>query len=736
MTALKTLDKPTVTRLVRTTTKAMTEKQATAVQAGDFVIAKYIRLSMDDGISDSLSIPHQHMLLDAHIDELEIPNPNTTVIEFVDNGYTGTNMERPALQEMLDLVRCGRVHCIVVKDFSRFSRNSLESGYFIEQVFPLYKVRFISVSDRFDSNDYLNDTGGIDVAFKFLMHEYYSQDLSKKVKSAKRIKMARGENIVATAIYGYFKNEAGKWALEEETTRHLPKGSAGVVHEIFDMALAGLPPAVIKDKLFEAGYPTPREHTESRRGKDILPTCHWETRKVKEILRNEQYIGTYVSGKQHSKAVGSSSKKLTDKSEWIVIPDSHPPIISKEVFTEVQSLMDSLLLGRTTPKIVNETWKDDVLTLIDEHPRAKSQSKYPKRRRMLSGDFVAAAAIYGYTKQDDGTWDIDPQAAEVIRHIFDLAKQGLSATDIAEQLKSAGHPMPREHIQLAKGKVFKPTCNWKAQNVRNIWSNIQYTGAYVSGRILTDIDTGTKYRPSKEDWIVIHGKNPAVISIELFEQVQKVIAEGNKSRRKGKKPRNYLLRGKVRCGCCDMAMSYDPISNPVFRCYQTAADPSAPCHKLKVVVAEMDEAVLDIIRKQAEVILNTADLTDLRKTSGNIQQIADCEKRLKALVEQRQHYYEQFITGEIDRQAHQSLKADCSAQIDMVNTQLANYRQSQFDSQANQRTANYAKTALNKTATEQEIVDMLIDKIHVFPNFHIEIAWRVSGFATGMVTLR
>jgi len=242
MTALKTLDNPV---------PIATTKQATMALTADFVIAKYIRLSMDDGISESLSIPHQHMLLDAHIDELEIPN--ATVIEFVDNGYTGTNMERPALQEMLDLVRSGRVHCIVVKDFSRFSRNSLESGYYVEQVFPLYKARFISVSDRFDSNDYINDTGGIDIAFKFLMHEYYSQDLSKKVTSAKRIKMARGENIVATAIYGYYKNDAGKWALEDETTKYLPNGSAGVVREIFNMALAGLPPAVIKDKLFEAG---------------------------------------------------------------------------------------------------------------------------------------------------------------------------------------------------------------------------------------------------------------------------------------------------------------------------------------------------------------------------------------------------------------------------------------------------------------------------------------------------
>jgi len=113
----------------------------------DYIIAKYLRLSMDDAVSESMSIPHQRLMLDEFIEELSIPN--ATVIEFADNGYTGTNLNRPGAQEMLDLVRCGKVNCIIVKDFSRFSRDSMESGYYIEQVFPLYGVRFISVSDCF-----------------------------------------------------------------------------------------------------------------------------------------------------------------------------------------------------------------------------------------------------------------------------------------------------------------------------------------------------------------------------------------------------------------------------------------------------------------------------------------------------------------------------------------------------------------------------------------------------------
>ena len=158
---------------------------------GKYIIAKYIRLSLEDAKYDSLSIHNQKLLLDRHIDSLDIEDAE--VLEFVDNGYSGVNFERPGVQELLNLVRESKIDCIIVKDFSRFGRNSIETGYFIEMVFPLFRTRFISVSDGFDSNDYKEDTGGMEVAFKFLMHEYYSHDMSKKSKSAKYAKMKRGE---------------------------------------------------------------------------------------------------------------------------------------------------------------------------------------------------------------------------------------------------------------------------------------------------------------------------------------------------------------------------------------------------------------------------------------------------------------------------------------------------------------------------------------------------------------
>ncbi|GHU94550.1 hypothetical protein FACS1894208_05810 [Clostridia bacterium] len=165
-------------------------------------IAKYIRLSIEDSKSDSMSIENQRLLLDRHIKSLNIPN--AAIIEEIDNGNTGTNYERPGIQRILERVRASEIDILLIKDFSRLGRNAIETGYLVEMVFPLFKTRLISVSDGFDSNEHLGDTGGVEVAFKFLMHEYYSRDLSKKIKSAKNEKIRRGEYYTHIP-FGYVK---------------------------------------------------------------------------------------------------------------------------------------------------------------------------------------------------------------------------------------------------------------------------------------------------------------------------------------------------------------------------------------------------------------------------------------------------------------------------------------------------------------------------------------------------
>ena len=136
-----------------------------------YVIALYIRLSLEDSRVESMGIENQKRALHSFVDQMEGIR-KVEVLEFIDNGYSGTNFERPAIQKLLGQVQAGEVNCIIVKDFTRFGRNAIEVGYFMERVFPLYGVRFISINDDFDSGRLHGDTGGLDVAFKYLVAEF------------------------------------------------------------------------------------------------------------------------------------------------------------------------------------------------------------------------------------------------------------------------------------------------------------------------------------------------------------------------------------------------------------------------------------------------------------------------------------------------------------------------------------------------------------------------------------
>ncbi len=152
-------------------------------EIGEYRIALYIRLSVEDSRTRSLSIENQKHALHRLVDGMEDVR-NIEVLEYIDNGYSGTNFERPSVQALLDDVRAGKIHCIAVKDFTRFGRNSIEVGYFLERVFPLYGVRFISVNDNFDSDTLHGDTGGVNAAFRYLPAAFYSRDLPAKLTTA------------------------------------------------------------------------------------------------------------------------------------------------------------------------------------------------------------------------------------------------------------------------------------------------------------------------------------------------------------------------------------------------------------------------------------------------------------------------------------------------------------------------------------------------------------------------
>ena len=348
---------------------------------------------------------------------------------------------------------------------------------------------------------------------------------------------------------------------------------------------------------------------------------------------------------------------------------------------------------------------------------------------MESGEFIAAFPIYGYVKLENGQWEPEPQTAGVVRQIFRMALDGLSAAQIAEKLTQAGYPTPREQYNLDRGKNITTGKAWRTKGVRDILRNIQYTGAYVSGKTPSKLDgTGAFYHARECDWIIIKNRRPAIISDGDFNAVQELL-EQRQSHKREKIKRDYLLKGKARCGCCGFALWYDAQTDPIYRCHKTAADPGAGCHKMKVNARELDEAVLAIVMKQAEVVLNSTGLAELKIKGADAQIAADFEKQIRECVEQRQQYYEQFVLREIDRDTHQSLKAGCAARIDRLKNQLAVARQTERDKQTAQKTAAIAKHVMSEAATPKEIVDTLIEKVLVFPGNKIEIQWKIADFA-------
>ena len=296
-----------------------------------YVIALYIRLSIEDYKYDSLSIENQSLVL--HEYAVSLPEAlNAEIMEFIDNGYSGTNFERPQVQKLIELVRANQIDCIIVKDFSRFGRNSIETGYFIERVFPLFHTRFISISDDFDSSKFKGDTGGMDVAFKYLISEYYSRDMSIKTKSAKYAKMQRGEYQSKICPYGYRKSTDGRMEPDQE--------AAAVVQLIFQLAAEGINATAITRELFRRNIPTPGQYKAAHGNHTHdISRCHgiWSTSTILRILEDERYTGVYVIGKRAVLEVGGTRSHLKDRESWYIIPDHHPAIVEKAVFDTVQA---------------------------------------------------------------------------------------------------------------------------------------------------------------------------------------------------------------------------------------------------------------------------------------------------------------------------------------------------------------------------------------------------------------
>ena len=296
----------------------------------------YLRLSRDDGDKEeSNSITGQRELLRDYIRNR--PEFHEYAVR-IDDGFTGSNFERPDFKKMMEDVKEGRTDCIIVKDLSRFGRNYLDAGEYIEKIFPFLGVRFIAVNDNYDSLAGKNASDDLIIPFKNLINEAYCRDISVKVRTQLEIKRKSRQYIGAFAVYGYMKDEADKNRLVVD------EYAADVVRDIFKWKLEGMSPQDIAARLNQSGILSPMEYKKSLGMKFATsfkanPQAVWSANAVLRILKNQVYIGVLTQGKETTPSYKVRKRVIKPEDEWTVIPDSHEAIIRREDFESVQKVL-------------------------------------------------------------------------------------------------------------------------------------------------------------------------------------------------------------------------------------------------------------------------------------------------------------------------------------------------------------------------------------------------------------
>ena len=296
-----------------------------------YVAGLYCRLSKDDGNSvESMSIWSQKVMLK------QFAESNSIAIYdyYVDDGYSGTNFERPSFKKMITDIENGKINCVITKDLSRLGRNYLQSGAYIEMYFPQKNIRYIAITDGIDT---LNSNQNDIMPFKNILNEMYAKDTSKKVKSAIQSRMREGTYIGSKAPFGYLKDPDNKRRLIiDEKTKP-------IIELIYKLCLEGKGTQLISQELMKRKIPRPSafvENAEKLYGLTEEKKYQWSHRMVLNVLRDPVYCGNMARNKRPTLSFKNSKRMYIPKSDYIYAKDTHEGIVSEEIWEQVQTMID------------------------------------------------------------------------------------------------------------------------------------------------------------------------------------------------------------------------------------------------------------------------------------------------------------------------------------------------------------------------------------------------------------
>ena len=632
--------------------------------------AAYLRLSIEDGDkAESNSIGNQRELIQNFVAE----RPELHLVgEYADDGYTGTNFERPGFTQMMEDIQSDKINCIIVKDLSRLGRNYIGMGKYLERIFPMMGIRFIAINDNYDNaNTESSDSDSIVVPFKNLLNDSYCRDISIKVRSQLDIKRRKGEFIGGYAVYGYSKDEQNKNRLVVD------EYAADIVRSIYRRKLEGMSANSIADQLNSEGVLAPSEYKRLcglnyHSGFKTGTHAKWQAIQVLRILKNEVYTGTMVQGKRQK--INYKIKKIRDVDEscWIKVPNTHEAIISQRMFDIVQEVLKLDTCASKGQKIVH----------------------------LFSG----------------------------IVRCGDCGQNMVRCTVSKKGKKYIYLNCVTNHKGLGCSSHHISTRVWK------ILTAYVYTGAMVLGKSQRLISGKSISRtvPKGQQYIT-EGTHEAIVSREEFEKAQLVINNRNKVVMGSV---DFPLKGKVRCGNCRRAMGYDyKQTSPIFWCREgQELIGQTKCSSEIFQANDIENAVFQALKK--ELSLLGALYGDIKKEEQSLKEASrkasrrktSMEQELKNLKGEKMRMYEEYAAGTLSLDNYKNKKQEYDRKIAEVQDKI---EQSKAEEAAQsvvpgtvRAAAEQAENFLHGTRLTASMVSAFIENVYVHEGGRIVVQFK------------
>lgn len=440
--------------------------------------ASYSRLSREDGDKmESDSIRNQKDLIADYAAQRGI----RIVSEYTDDGYSGTNFDRPNFQRMMEDVKKKKINCIIVKDLSRLGRNYIETGRYLEKIFPFLGVRFIAINDHYDSADESGDADQIVIPFKNLINDAYCRDISIKIRSQLDVKRKNGKFIGSFAAYGYLKDPNDK--------NHLiiDEAAAEIVRTIFGLKLNGFSAQRISERLEEMQVAPPLEYKRMcglnfNSGFRSGRKPKWSIVTVNRILRNELYIGTMVQGKNRKINYKVKQSRPVDEASWIRVQETHEAIIPKPIFEIVQRLTE--LYTRTAPA------SDSVYTLSG-FLRCGDCGQNMIRRTVVKKDKPYNYYYCSTYKRGDGCTSHNISEAKLMTNVLAVVQHQIRLLVEADRILSAIDELPTQNLGVKSVDTQIAALEAEIERYKDLKSKVykDMTDGIVSRDEFKDINT-------------------------------------------------------------------------------------------------------------------------------------------------------------------------------------------------------------------------------------------------------